>query len=121
MPQPDRSNGSVTAAFDGPKAVKGVMQLKCYECHSNETKWPWYSYISPISWYIADHVIEGREELNFSKWGEYSKKSRTRKMEEIYDEVADGYMPLESYLITHPGHVVTEEELDIIEEWAFGD
>tara|TARA_B110000037_G_scaffold219524_1_gene284883 strand:+ start:822 stop:1238 length:417 start_codon:yes stop_codon:yes gene_type:complete len=115
--QPDRSAPPVSADFDGPVQVKAILQKKCYECHSNETQWPWYSYVAPLSWWIEDHVVEGRKELNFSKWGNY--KSKSEKMEEIYDEVADELMPLKSYLITHPSHKVTGEELEIIEAWAF--
>ena len=119
--QPDRTNPEVTADFDGPEPVKAILQTKCYDCHSNETTWPWYSYIAPVSWWVADHVIEGREELNYSDWGTFSEKKRTRKTEETYDEIADGYMPLKSYLLTHRDAKVTEEELAIIEAWAFED
>ena len=117
--QPDRSNPEVTADFDGPEPVKTILQAKCYDCHSNETTWPWYSYVAPVSWWVVDHVHEGREELNFSGWGEYSRSKRQEKTEEIYDEIADGYMPLKSYLLAHPETKVTEEELAIIEAWAF--
>lgn len=119
--QPDRTNPEVTADFDGPEPVKAILQAKCYDCHSNETIWPWYSYVAPVSWWVADHVIEGREELNYSDWGNFSKKRRTKKTEETYDEIADGYMPLKSYLLTHRDTKVTEEELAIIEAWAFED
>ena len=117
--QPDRSNPAITAAFDGPEPVKAILEAKCYDCHSNETVWPWYSYVAPLSWWVADHVHEGREELNFSEWGQYSAKRKREKTEEIYDEIADGYMPLKSYLLMHPQTKVTEEELAIIEDWAF--
>lgn len=119
--QPDRTNPEVTADFDGPEPVKAILQAKCYDCHSNESVWPWYSYIAPVSWWVADHVMEGREELNYSDWGTFSEKKRTRKTEETYDEIADGYMPLKSYLLTHRDAKVTEEELAIIEAWAFED
>lgn len=119
--QPDRTNPEVTADFDGPESVKAILQAKCYDCHSNESVWPWYSYVAPVSWWVADHVIEGREELNYSDWGTFSEKKRTRKTEETYDEIADGYMPLKSYLLTHRDAKVTEEELAIIEAWAFED
>lgn len=119
--QPDRTNPEVTADFDGPEPVKAILQAKCYDCHSNETIWPWYSYVAPVSWWVADHVIEGREELNYSDWGNFSDKRRAKKTEETYDEIADGYMPLKSYLLTHRDAKVTEEELAIIEAWAFDD
>lgn len=119
--QPDRSNPEVTADFDGPEPVKAILQAKCYDCHSNETIWPWYSYVAPVSWWIADHVQEGREELNYSEWGSYSAKRRTKKTEETYDEIADGYMPLKSYLLIHPEAKVTDSELEAVENWAFNE
>ena len=117
--QPDRSNPEVTADFDGPEPVRTILQAKCYDCHSNETIWPWYTYIAPVSWWVADHVHEGREELNYSEWGDFSRSKKQEKAEETYDEIADGYMPLKSYLRIHPDTEVTEAELAIIEAWAF--
>ncbi len=117
--QPDRSNPPVTADFDGPEPVKAILKAKCYDCHSNEVVWPWYSYVAPVSWWISDHVIEGREELNYSEWGDFSAKRRVHKTEEIHDEIAEGEMPPKSYILTHRKAKVTEEELAIIEAWAF--
>lgn len=117
--QPDRTNPEVTADFDGPEPVRAILKAKCYDCHSNETVWPWYSYVAPVSWLVADHVIEGREELNYSEWADFSSSKKQEKAEETYDEIADGYMPLKSYLLAHPEAEVTEEELAIIEDWAF--
>jgi hypothetical protein len=117
----DRSNPPVVADFDGPAEIKSILVAKCYDCHSNETKWLWYSYVAPLSWWVSDHVTEGRAELNFSKWGEYSADKQEEKTGEIYDEVLDAFMPLPSYLIMHPGTKVTEAEFALIEQWLDGD
>ncbi len=117
----DRSNPPVVADFDGPAEIKSIMVAKCYDCHSNETKWLWYSYVAPVSWWVSDHVMEGREELNFSNWGEYSDDKKEEKIGEIYDEILDEFMPLPSYLIMHPEAKVTEEEFALIEQWLDGD
>ena len=117
----DRSNPPVVADFDGPAEIKSIMVAKCYDCHSNETKWLWYSYVAPVSWWVSDHVMEGRKELNFSHWGEYSDDKKEEKIGEIYDEILDEFMPLPSYLIMHAEAKVTAEEFALIEQWLDGD
>jgi hypothetical protein len=117
----DRSNPPVENDFTGPPGVREVFRAKCYDCHSNETTWPWYSHVAPVSWWVADHVHEGRAALNFSRWGAYSPREREAKAGEIYDEVLDKLMPLPSYLVLHPRAEVTPEELALIERWLDGD
>ena len=117
----DRTNPPTIADTQIPEEVKAILKPKCYDCHSNESTWPWYSYVAPLSWWIADHVHEGRREVNYSLWDTYSEDKQEQKLEETYDEILDEFMPLESYLITHPDAKVTEDELDIIEQWLDGD
>ena len=117
----DRSNPPEIADSTIPEEVKVILKAKCYDCHSNESHWPWYSYVAPVSWWVADHVHEGRREVNFSKWDTYSEDKQEEKIEEIYDEILDEFMPIESYLITHPEAKVTDDEFDIIERWLDGD
>jgi hypothetical protein len=117
----DRSNPPVQSDFDGPAKIKALIVAKCYDCHSHETVWPWYSYVAPISWSISEHVIEGRKELNFSKWGDYSADKQEEKIGEIYDEILDEYMPLPNYLLLHPETKVTEEEFELVELWLDGE
>ncbi|MCZ6672096.1 MAG: heme-binding domain-containing protein [Verrucomicrobia bacterium] len=117
----DRSNPPEIADSEIPDEVKAILKAKCYDCHSNEAHWPWYSYVAPVSWWVADHVHEARAEVNFSKWDNYSEKKQVQKIEETFDEVLDGDMPIESYLITHPDAKVTEDEFDIIEQWLDGE
>ena len=77
--------------------VKMIVQTACYDCHSNNTSWPWYSYVAPVSWLVAYDVHEAREELNFSMWNTYSQKRINRKFQEIVEEIEEEEMPLPIY------------------------
>ena len=111
-----RTNPAVVYDFDGPSKVKAILQRSCYDCHSNETEWPWYSHVAPISWMVAHHVEDGREHLNFSEWEAMREMGWIRS--EIFEEVTEGKMPLKSYLLMHSDAKVTDEELAALKEWA---
>jgi hypothetical protein len=98
-----RTNPPVISEIVAPDAVSQILRRACYDCHSHETEWPWYSYIAPMSWLVAYDVQEGREELNFSDWGSYSPNRRARKQREIGEEVAEGNMPPWFYGPLHSG------------------
>ncbi len=113
----NRSNPPVTQEinWDSP-TTKTLAQRACYDCHSNETVWPWYSYIAPVSWFIAHHVEEGRAELNFSEWDrpQQDKKKKNKdkdETEEIVKVIKKGRMPLRSYLITHSEAKLSQSEI----------
>lgn len=110
-----RTNPPVKAAFDGPIAVREIFQRSCYDCHSNQTEWPWYSRVAPASWLVADHVYEGREELNFSDWPAYD-DAHTR--EEIVEVTTEGEMPLPSYLWIHHRAKLSPDDLAVLRQWA---
>jgi len=95
----DHTNPDVLAEpqWDSPK-TKELFMKACGDCHSNETKWPWYSRIAPLSWSIFHHVEEGREHFNVSMWG----KQEKNKGDEAVEELEEGDMPLKSYLLAHP-------------------
>ena len=103
---------------DPPKQVHEVLKTTCYDCHSNITKYPWYNKITPVNYWMASHVNEGKEELNFSDWNSYSLKRKEHKMEEIYEEVEKKKMPLESYTWTHSGAKLTDEQIKEMVTWA---
>ena len=111
-----RTNPAVIYDFDGPPEVKAILQRGCYDCHSHETKWPWYSHVAPASWVVAHDVKEGREHLNFSNWEPL--KHIVWIHQEIYREVAEGEMPLKAYLIAHPAAEISSEELSVLKAWA---
>lgn len=100
--------------WDSPQ-TRELAARACFDCHSNETKWPWYSNIAPISWEIEEHVEEGREHLNFSDWGnkehEEGEEDESEEIaEEIAEEIEEGKMPLPNYLPLHPEAQLTDEE-----------
>ncbi len=102
----DRSNPPVTQeiAWDSP-ATRTLAERACMDCHSNESKWPWYSYVAPISWRVADHVEEGREHLNFSTWDKPNED-----LDEVKEMIEEGEMPLNDYLLLHGEARLSDEE-----------
>jgi hypothetical protein len=114
----NRTNPPVTAGLDAPMEVITVFKKSCYNCHSNETVWPWYSNIAPISWLISSDVKDGRSHLNFSKWGEFSRKDIVKMKEGIWEEIEKGKMPLSKYIFMHPEAELNQKEMDLIKEWA---
>lgn len=99
------------------KEVQLLIENTCYDCHSYQTKYPFYSEIAPISWWLADHIAEGREHLNFSAWGSYSSDKAIHKLEECFEEVEEGEMPLWSYKLTHFNAQLTEQEKNTLILW----
>ena len=78
----NRMNPPVTGEIGAPEKVMAILHRSCYDCHSNKTVWPWYSYVAPISWLVADDVHEGRRHMNFSEWNTYNTKRRNHKIKE---------------------------------------
>jgi hypothetical protein len=114
----DRSNPPVVADFDGPPAVARVLRTSCYDCHSNETSWPWYSRIAPSSWLVAHDVEEARGHLNFSLWGTYDEKRKGKLAEDAWEEVEDGEMPLKVFLIAHPDARLSDAAKATLRDWS---
>ena len=108
----------VTTTATVPAEVSAVLARSCYDCHSNETRWPWYSAVAPMSWRVIDHVDHGRSHMNFSEWGTYPVKKRVELLEKMCDEVREGEMPLKSYLLLHPGARLIEADWKVICDWS---
>lgn len=100
-----------------PKDVKKLLRDACYDCHSYETKYPWYSNVAPVSWWLEDHIVEGREHLNFSIWGTYKDKRRNHKLHECAEETEEYKMPLDSYTITHGDAKLSSDDRKKLAEW----
>ena len=113
-----RDNPPVTAAITAPAEVEEILRTSCYDCHSNLTRWPWYSRIAPASWLIRDDVSEGRDELNFSEWDDYSARRKHHKLEEVEELVTQRKMPLKIYLPLHPDARLTEAEAQTLIDWS---
>ena len=122
--RPDKNEGDLTSvsAFEAEtnssNEVQTILKNTCYDCHSNFTRYPWYNAITPINYWMADHVDHGKDELNFSDWSSYSLKRKEHKMEEIYEEVEEKHMPLDSYTWTHGDANLSEEEIALVVNWA---
>ena len=114
----EKSNPPVTGEIDAPPRVTEVLMRSCYDCHSNETVWPWYSYIAPMSWLLADDVQEGRDELNFSEWKGYDEKKMLKKLKETGEEVKEGEMPEWYYVIMHPEAKLSDADKAALYEWT---
>lgn len=100
-----------------PLEVMTIFKAACYDCHSNEVKWPWYSQIAPMSWTIASHVEDGRKWLNFSIWEKYTEEEKTKKLKGIY-RTAYAIMPLPTYIWLHDEADLTKEQRSLIRKWT---
>lgn len=114
----ERTNPPVTGDLIAPSEVKNIFRKSCYDCHSNETSWPWYSKIAPMSWLIEKDVNEGRKHLNFSEWETYNDSHKAENKSEIWEEVNSEEMPLKNYTYLHPNSVLDYSKKSIIKEWA---
>ncbi|NQY68611.1 MAG: heme-binding domain-containing protein [Flavobacteriales bacterium] len=108
----------IIAILDPPEDIQKILKNACYDCHSYETKYPWYTSVAPISWWIGHHIEEAREELNFSTWADYAPEKADHKLEEIGEEVSEGKMPLDDYVDMHPEAELTKEEREALADWA---
>lgn len=112
------SSQSIEAHTQMTPQVKEILDRSCRDCHSNNTEWPWYTNVAPVSWWIADHVNEGRKRLNLSEWGKLDKDRQEKKLQQICDEVEDGAMPLPSYLPLHPKAKLSEQDKKTLCDWT---
>ena len=101
-----------------PEDVKLILSKACYDCHSNQTTYPWYSYVAPASWLVAKDTKEGREELNFSNWADLSKRKKIKILNEMAEEIEKKNMPLEVYTVVHKDAILSEEEIQTISNWT---
>ena len=114
----DRTNPAVETSVDAPAEVVAVLERACYDCHSNETVWPAYSRIAPISWLVAYDVNEGREAVNYSTWNRYTAEERAELREETWEELAEGEMPLKLYPLLHTDARLSQADKDVVRAWA---
>jgi len=113
-----RDNPPVTAAVETPAEVQTILETSCYDCHSNLTRWPWYSRVAPVSWLIHHDVSEGRDQLNFSEWGDYPARRQNHKLEELEEMIRDGKMPLKKYVPLHPEARLSAADAETLIEWS---
>ncbi len=99
-------------------SVKVILRNACYDCHSNNTDYPWYSNIQPIGWYLANHITKAKEDLNFSEFGGYSTRRQKSKLDAIGDEISNNGMPLPSYRLLHKNARLSENEKTLLINWT---
>jgi mono/diheme cytochrome c family protein len=114
----DRTNPPIQQDVAAPPEVARILHRACYDCHSNETVWPGYSHVAPVSWLVARDVREGRRDLNFSAWNTYDAKKKAKKLKETADEVAEGEMPPWYYVLTHRDATLSPADTERLRAWT---
>ncbi len=101
-----------------PKNITNIIKTSCYDCHSNNTDYPWYNKVQPVAWYLEDHVEHGKEELNFNEWDSYSPRRKNSKLKSIISQIKDNEMPLTSYTLIHRDARLSDTEKEIVLDWV---
>ena len=101
-----------------PKNIQNKLQISCYDCHSNNTQYPWYNKVQPVAWFLEDHIKEGKAELNFNEWNSLSTRRKTSKLRSIIKQIENGEMPLDSYTFIHRDARFSEAEAEEIINWV---
>ena len=109
---------SLSAHVQVDAEVSGILRSSCMDCLSNQTVWPWYSNVSPVSWFVADHVRHGREHLNFSDWARYDEREADEMLNGICKTARGGVMPLGSYTLLHREAKLSAAEVDALCDWS---
>jgi hypothetical protein len=112
-----KAEADFIAMTQPPAEVEKMLRTACYDCHSHETAYPWYTYVNPLGWWIGAHINNGRRKLNFSKWAEYEPKKQVHKLEECVEEVEKGKMPLKSYTYGHGEAKLSDADKKILTDW----
>lgn len=98
--------------------VENILKTSCYDCHSNNTVYPWYSHIQPVAWWLQNHVNEGKEELNFDEFATYTPREQYHKLEEAVEMVKEGEMPLSSYTLAHSDARLSQVQKETLVAWC---
>ena len=112
------ADNQLTAVQEVPDDVMQILKVSCYDCHSNTTYYPWYSKVQPVAWFLDDHIIEGKKELNFSEFASYPIYRQYKKFKEIGKEVQEDEMPLFSYTVIHRDAGLSADQKLLLQNWA---
>jgi mono/diheme cytochrome c family protein len=121
---PDKNEGDITSvdAFyadtNPPAEVKAILASACVDCHSDSTEYPWYNNITPVNYWLDEHITDGKKHFDMSKWSDYSDKKKDHKLDELAEEVEEKEMPLPSYTWTHGDADLSPEQIDAIVSWV---
>ncbi len=122
--RPEKNLGNIDSAEDFlqvsqvPDTLAGVFLISCYDCHSNYTNYPWYGNLAPASWFLNNHIVEGKAHLNFSSYGLMDKAQKISMLNEICEVCTDGSMPLKSHLLIHRNARLSAEDIEAICKWS---
>ncbi|MBC7744118.1 MAG: heme-binding domain-containing protein [Flavobacterium sp.] len=104
--------------YKAPDSVKQLVKTACYDCHSNNTTYPWYSRVQPVAWWLSDHITDGKRKLNFNEFSTYELKKADHKMEEVIEVLEKEEMPLKSYTLIHANARLSDAKRKSITTWA---
>ncbi len=121
--QPGKNEGLITADHiikqeNVPDTIKSILANSCFDCHSNNTNYQWYHHVTPVAWMINTHILDGKEELNFSDWKKMDVYDQVEALEEICKEVKAHKMPIKPYLKMHPGAKLTDDQIAQLCDWT---
>lgn len=108
----------ISKSFDMPTDIQKIFKTACYDCHSNNTNYPWYNKIQPIGYFLERHIKNGKKELNFNEFSEYSLRMQKSKIKAIKNQIIDNKMPLWSYTLIHKNSKLSQQQKDLIKQWA---
>ena len=121
---PEKNEGDIASVntflteTNPPEDVKQILKNACFDCHSDHTRYPWYNNITPVNYWLAEHVEDGKKHFDVSKWSSYSDKKKDHKLEELAEEVERKSMPLESYTWAHSDAKLSQEQIDAVVKWV---
>lgn len=108
----------ISASYVVPEDIKSILAKACNDCHSNITRYPWYSEVQPVAWWLNDHINDGKRHLNFNEFDGYRIAKQYKKLEECIKEVKEGGMPLPSYTIIHKDAILSDTEKQAFFNWC---
>lgn len=111
-------NNDISKLYPVPEEVNSILKTSCHDCHSNNTVYPWYAEIQPAAWWLADHIKEGKKELNFSEFSSYRIGRQYRKLEEVNKQIKEDEMPLDSYLWIHKNAKLNDQQKLTVSNWV---
>lgn len=112
------SENTITQYYEVPENIQNILKTSCYDCHSNNTNYPWYNKIQPVNWWLSNHVNEGKRKLNFDEFNVYSTKKKLHKLDEVIENIKDNEMPLKSYTLIHGDAKLSNSDKQEIEAWV---
>lgn len=121
--RPDKNDSGnmehdISVVNEIPTQVSEILKTSCNDCHSNKTQYPWYNQIAPVSWFLAQHVNEAKEHLNFSEWTTYNNKQKDHLIKDLKEVLKENEMPLESYVWIHKDAKMTKEQYQVMLNWV---